>query len=581
MVKESQKIVAVDQDIPVIDMSLERSRVSMQIVKACETSFWFDSWSSLGCIIEKLGERGYIDLGIPKTATVGEVMAMQRRRHHRTGLLNQIEEEITKQRMCNIAGERDIALWKGEKDSYRNKFVTSETWRQIRNAKPEMEGYKGVWFSHSTPKYSFITWLVSKNRMATGDRMVLWNQHVNTSCSLCDEPMETRDHLFFVCTYSRKVWEDIAKPILQHRFSLDWKDILNYVCERDSDKTRNFIIKHVFQNTIHSVWGERNARRHGEQPSPVGKLVKMIDKNMRNKLSTIRLVNHGVDPDVISRLEQESINFFAKPVLEKKSVGSVVNRPFGYGLKNIGLKGDIGEVEYLLLHTNPLFLSQLSFGNDSTKFGSAVTCYVEAIKQLACEILDLTAEGLRLPPHTFSKLIRAVDSDSVLRLNHYPSSNQFLSGAKVSDMSVSLPRVGFGEHTDPQILTVLRSNRVGGLQVAFPDGRWVSVSPDPSTFCVNVGDLLQVMTNGRFLSVRHRAVTTGHASRLSMAYFAGPSVHAKIGPIPGIIPAAEQPRLYRTFTWADYKKFAYSLSLGDNRLDIFRSCVDEHDELGF
>ncbi|KAL9291704.1 putative gibberellin 2-beta-dioxygenase [Arabidopsis thaliana] len=82
-----------------------------------------------------------------------------------------------------------------------------------------------------------------------------------------------------------------------------------------------------------------------------------------------KVVNHGVDPDVISRLEQESINFFAKPVLEKKSVGSVVNRPFGYGLKNIGLKGDIGEVEYLLLHTNPLFLSQLSFGNDSTKFG--------------------------------------------------------------------------------------------------------------------------------------------------------------------------------------------------------------------
>ncbi|XP_010419489.1 PREDICTED: gibberellin 2-beta-dioxygenase 4-like [Camelina sativa] len=286
-----------------------------------------------------------------------------------------------------------------------------------------------------------------------------------------------------------------------------------------------------------------------------------------------KVVNHAVDPDVTSRMEQESINFFAKPVLEKKSV-------FGYGLKDIGLKGDIGEVEYLLLHTNPLVLSQLSFGNDSTKFGSAVTCYVEAVKQLACEILDLTAEGLGLPPHTFSELIRAVDSDSVLRLNHYPLSDQFLSGAKLSDMSVSLPRVGFGEHTDPQILTVLRSNEVGGLQVAFPDGRWVSVSPDPSAFCVNVGDLLQVMTNGRFISVRHRAVTTEHASRLSMAYFAGPSVHTKIGPLPAIITAADQPRLYRTFTWDDYKKFAYSLRLGDNRLDIFRSCVDEHhDEL--
>lgn len=82
-----------------------------------------------------------------------------------------------------------------------------------------------------------------------------------------------------------------------------------------------------------------------------------------------KVVNHGVDPDVISRMEQESIHFFAKPVLEKKSVGPVVNRPIGYGLKDIGLKGDIGEVEYLLLHTNPLVLSQLSFGNDSTKFG--------------------------------------------------------------------------------------------------------------------------------------------------------------------------------------------------------------------
>ncbi|XP_024015634.1 gibberellin 2-beta-dioxygenase 4 [Eutrema salsugineum] len=287
-------------------------------------------------------------------------------------------------------------------------------------------------------------------------------------------------------------------------------------------------------------------------------------------LGFFKVVNHGVDPDIISRMEQESIHFFAKPVLEKKLAEPVVNGPFGYGLKNIGLMGDIGEFEYLLLPTNLRFPSQLSFS-------SAVTCYVEAVKQLACEILDLMAEGLSVPPHTFSKLIRAVDSDSVLRLNHYPSSDKIRSstGAKHSDVSLSLPRVGFGEHTDPQILTVLRSNGVGGLQVAFPDGWWVPVSPDPSAFCLNVGDLLQVMTNGRFISVRHRAVTTGHANRLSTVYFAGPSVHTKISPLSAIIAAGDQPPLYRTFTWADYKKFVYSLRLGDNRLDIFRSCVDE------
>lgn len=123
---------------------------------------------------------------------------------------------------------------------------------------------------------------------------------------------------------------------------------------------------------------------------------------------------------------------------------------------------------------------------------SAVNCYIEAVKQLAREILDLTAEGLGVPPHTFSRLISSVDSDSVLRVNHYPPYDQFSGGATLSDKSVSLTRVGFGEHTDPQILTVLRSNGVGGLQVFNQDGMWVPVSPDPSAFCVNVGDLLQV-----------------------------------------------------------------------------------------
>ncbi|KAL9840518.1 hypothetical protein AtNW77_Chr2g0229441 [Arabidopsis thaliana] len=126
------------------------------------SSFWFDSWSSLGRIIERVGERGYIDLGIPKTATVVEVMAMERRRIHRKDLLNQIEEEIKKQRVYVREGEKDIALWKGDKGVYRNKFETRETWMQIRNIKPEMEEHKGIWFSHSTPKYSFITWLVAK-----------------------------------------------------------------------------------------------------------------------------------------------------------------------------------------------------------------------------------------------------------------------------------------------------------------------------------------------------------------------------------------------------------------------------------
>jgi gibberellin 2-oxidase len=114
--------------------------------------------------------------------------------------------------------------------------------------------------------------------------------------------------------------------------------------------------------------------------------------------------------------------------------------------------------------------------------------YVDAVRRLACRVLDLLGEGLGLrDPTSLARLISAADSDSLLRINHYPPS----IGAKGSSA------IGFGEHTDPQILSVLRANDVDGLQVLLPDGRggdgdWAPVPADPSAFFINVGDLLQV-----------------------------------------------------------------------------------------
>jgi gibberellin 2-oxidase len=122
---------------------------------------------------------------------------------------------------------------------------------------------------------------------------------------------------------------------------------------------------------------------------------------------------------------------------------------------------------------------------------SAVSAYIEAVRELACELLDLMAEGLRVPDRSvFSRLIRDVDSDSLIRLNHYPPMPLLCQDEDSSPCNQN--KVGFGEHSDPQILTILRSNDVGGLQISLNDGAWVPVTPDPATFWVNVGDLLQV-----------------------------------------------------------------------------------------
>ena len=125
---------------------------------------------------------------------------------------------------------------------------------------------------------------------------------------------------------------------------------------------------------------------------------------------------------------------------------------------------------------------------------SAVSGYVQAVRELACELLDLTAEGLLVSDRTlFSRLIRDVDSDSILRLNHYPPIPiQPDSKDRDSSPSHANCKVGFGAHSDPQIFTLLRSNDVGGLQISIEDGVWIPVPPDPTAFWVNVGDMLQV-----------------------------------------------------------------------------------------
>ncbi|KAK7310291.1 hypothetical protein RJT34_01989 [Clitoria ternatea] len=97
------------------------------------------------------------------------------------------------------------------------------------------------------------------------------------------------------------------------------------------------------------------------------------------------------------------------------------------------------------------------------------------------------ADGLGLGRNVFSRMVREERSDSCLRVNRYPPlmcGVETLSGQNL---------IGFGEHTDPQIISVLRSNNTSGLQICLTDGTWASIPPDHSSFFVNVGDLLQVL----------------------------------------------------------------------------------------
>nr|QJD20742.1 gibberellin 2-oxidase [Litchi chinensis] len=275
-----------------------------------------------------------------------------------------------------------------------------------------------------------------------------------------------------------------------------------------------------------------------------------------------KVVNHGVPLEFMAKLETEAVKFFGLPQFEKDKAGPP--DPFGYGSKRIGPNGDVGWIEYLLLNTNNRVTSNKTlpiFGH-SQIFRSAVDEYISAVKKMAFEVLELMADGLRIQPrNVLSRLLKDDKSDSCFRLNHYPPCPelQALNGRNL---------IGFGEHTDPQIISVLRSNNTSGLQILLRDETWATVPPDHTSFFVNVGDALQVMTNGRFKSVKHRVLADTKKSRLSMIYFGAPPLNEKIATLPKLVEKEEE-SLYREFTWCEYKKSAYKSRLADYRLGLF------------
>ena len=253
------------------------------------TFLWYDDWSTLCRLVEIAGDRGTIDMGISRKMTLEEAWNGRRQRRHRDNVLNQMEEalELTRQRRN---GNDDVTLWKGKNDDYRHCFSTKETWNNTRTMGIEVPWHKGVWFTHSTPKFSFCVWLAVYDRLSTGDKMLLWNRGLQGTCLLCRNATESRDHLFFSCSFSSEVWEMSAKSIYKSSYSTDWRHLLTKIQENWKDRVESFIARYIFQVSVYAIWRERNRRKHGRNPNQAAQLVRWIDKQIRDQLSAIKLM---------------------------------------------------------------------------------------------------------------------------------------------------------------------------------------------------------------------------------------------------------------------------------------------------
>ena len=262
--------------------------MKVEVNNGASTSFWFDQWSPRGRLIDTTNGRGMINMGIKLNDTVEKTINSHRSRRHREEIFNTIEEEILTLRLRGLNHNEDVCLWKAGDNIYKADFSSKATWNLIRVEQAKVDWYEGIWFPCNTPRYSFMAWIAVQNRLPTGDRILTWNMPVTTACSLCSEPLETRNHLFYKCKYSEEVWKNLTLKLLSVHYTNDWEEVIRLLTDQTWNSNRLFLLRYVFQATLSTILKERNGGRHGELSNTPATLIKNVDKAVRNRISSLR-----------------------------------------------------------------------------------------------------------------------------------------------------------------------------------------------------------------------------------------------------------------------------------------------------
>ena len=237
----------------------------------------------------------------------------------------------------------------------------------------------------------------------------------------------------------------------------------------------------------------------------------------------------GIDDALFERLLAATKDFFALPVAEKMRSFIGLSRCHR-GYVPVGEEGvesgvpDLKEAFDTALDLpvdDPDYLA----GNpmlgpntwpDLPGFATVVTDYYEAVLEVGHLLLRAFAVALDEDADLFSR--HATKTPSQLRLVHYPFD------------PTAEDALGIGAHTDYECFTLLKPT-APGLEVLNGAGEWIDVPPIPGTFVVNIGDLLELWTNGEFVATSHRVRRVAE-ERYSFPLFFNVDYATEVMPLP-------------------------------------------------
>ena len=254
--------------------------------------------------------------------------------------------------------------------------------------------------------------------------------------------------------------------------------------------------------------------------------------------------DHGISQELIDRAEALSRQFFALPDAVKRqyliagSGGARGYTAFGVETAKGATAHDLKEFwhvgrELAAGHKFREVMGDNVWPAEVEGFRETFLALYDAFDEAGLKVLRAIARFLKVDEDYFTDTVR--DGNSVMRLLHYPAQDEPTGN-----------HIRAGAHEDINTITLLLGAEEAGLELKTKDGRWLPVSPRHGELVVNIGDMLQRLTNGRLRSTSHRVVNpapdrASHA-RYSMPYFLHFRPDFVIEALPGTVPAGEQPK---------------------------------------
>ncbi|KAL2475703.1 1-aminocyclopropane-1-carboxylate oxidase 4 [Abeliophyllum distichum] len=248
------------------------------------------------------------------------------------------------------------------------------------------------------------------------------------------------------------------------------------------------------------------------------------------------LVNHGISPEFMDTVERLTKEHYRK-CMEQRFKEMVANK----GLEAV--QSEINDLDW----ESTFYLRHLPVSNIAEvpdleeEYRKTMKEFAAQLEKLAEHLLDLLCENLGLEKGYLKKAFYGSKGPTFgTKVSNYPPCPQ--------------PELikGLRAHTDAGgIILLFQDDKVSGLQL-LKDGEWVDVPPMRHSIVINLGDQLEVITNGKYKSVMHRVIAQTDGNRMSIASFYNPGSDAVIYPASELVEREENKDLYPKFVFEDY-----------------------------